>query len=48
MPGQFSMAKYEDLAREPRNETLKLFQSLNLANILNMNAAPEPTLQEER
>lgn len=47
MPGQFSMAKYEDLAREPRNETLKLFQSLNLANILNLNAAPEPTLQEE-
>ena len=31
------IARYEDIAREPRNETIKLFHDLNLDNIINEN-----------
>ena len=37
MKGQFMIARYEDIAREPRNETIKLFHDLNLDNIINEN-----------
>ncbi len=34
MKGQFALARYEDIAREPRNETIKLLKNLNLDKIL--------------